>query len=368
MSTVLAGRVARRGTARDGWLEIDGTWIAAAGEGPPPRTADARVDGLVAPGLCDLQVNGAEGHEVTGGAPALDAIDAAMLGRGVTTYLANIATTEEEVAERAVSEIAERAADPRSPLEGAHLEGPFLDPDHAGMHRAELLRSRADGLPSFYASRAVRLVTVAPELPGAFELIAELRSRGVVVALGHSGASAEVARRAVDAGATLVTHVFNAMSPLHHRAPGLAGQALVDSRVGVCVIADGLHVDPLVLELVRRAAGEQVVLTSDASPAAAAAPGVYAIAGVEVEMREDGSVRTADGRLAGSALTLDRAVRNWARMTEATLAESVYAAGERPAAAIGLPAPLAPGSPADLVLLDDEGGVRRVMRRGAWVT
>lgn len=364
---LLAGRLARRGKARDGWLEIEGEWITAAGEGPPARTPDERLEGTVAPGLCDLQVNGARGHEVTDGAAALDAIDASMLARGVTGYLANVVTTEEQIAERAVSEIAERAADPRSPLEGAHLEGPFLDPDHAGMHRAELLRPPAGGLPSFYSSPAVRLVTVAPELPGALELIAELRSRGLVVALGHSAASAEVACRAVDAGATLVTHIFNAMRPLHHRAPGLAGQALMDARVGVCVIADGLHVDPLVLELVRRAAGGRVVLVSDASSAAAAAPGAYVMAGVEVEVREDGSVRTADGRLAGSDLTLDRAVRNWTGMTGATLAEAVCAASERPAAAIGLPVPLAPGSPADLVLLDDEGGVRRVMRRGAWV-
>jgi N-acetylglucosamine-6-phosphate deacetylase len=234
------------------------------------------------------------------------------------------------------------------------------------MHDVEQLRAPADGVPGYFSSPAVRLVTLAPELPGALELIASLRARGVAVSLGHSAASADVARRAFDAGAQLVTHVFNAMAPVHHRAPGLAGAALADRRVLVGVIADGAHVDPLVLELVRRAAGPRVILVSDATPAAAARAGTYRMGGVEIDHTGTDPVRTAAGTLAGTALTLDAAVRNWAAMTEASLAEAVSAAAEAPAAALGIPAGLRPGSPADVVLLDGGGEVQRVMRGGRW--
>jgi N-acetylglucosamine-6-phosphate deacetylase len=251
-----------------------------------------------------------------------------------------------------------------------HLEGPFLSPAHAGVHRSRLLRAPAGlPLPPAYASSALRLATLAPELEGALDLVRALRARGVTVSLGHSGADAATARAAFAAGAALVTHVFDAMAPLHHRAPGLAGAALVHPSALVAVIADGHHVHPLVLELVRRTAGRRVVLVSDASPAAAAPPGRYVLGEVAIERSPDGVARTADGVLAGSAILLDDAVRRWAALTGATLAEAVAAATETPASAIGLPSPLAPGAPADLVLFDDDdGAVVRVMRHGAWVT
>ena len=211
------------------------------------------------------------------------------------------------------------------------------------MHRPELLRAPAAGVPRSYDSAAVRLVTLAPELPGALELIARLRGRGVTVALGHSGADAATAIRALDAGATLVTHLFNAMAPLHHRSPGLAGVALTDPRAAPCVIADGVHVDPVVLRLVRRAAGERVILVSDASAAAAAPPGAYGLAGTAVRRGDDGTVRTAGGRLAGSAALLDEMAVTWAAATGAGPLETMAAAAVRPAAAIGLDARHPPG-------------------------
>jgi N-acetylglucosamine-6-phosphate deacetylase len=296
------------------------------------------VTSLRVPGLCDLQVNGAGGHEVTDGPDALDAIDRIQLEHGVTSYLPTLVSPDDETAERALPELEERVRDPASPVAGVHVEGPFLNPEHAGMHPVARLRSPADGVPDWIEHPAVRLVTLAPELPGALDLIARLRARGIAVSLGHSGAGSEQALAAVDAGATLVTHVFDAMAPLRHRAPGLVGVALVDPRVYVGVIADGVHVDPLVLELVRRAAGERAFLVTDATPAAAAPPGRYRMAGVEIERREPrDAARTRDGRLAGSALTLDEAMRNWAAMTGATLAEAAAAAGEVPARAAGLP-------------------------------
>jgi N-acetylglucosamine-6-phosphate deacetylase len=350
-----------------GWVEIEGEQIVAVGAGRPPRHADESHDGTISAGLCDLQVNGAGGHEVTEGSSALDRIDDIQLTHGVTSYLPTLISPDDETAGRTLDELAERMADPGSPVAGVHAEGPFLNPRRAGMHPPSRFRSPAGGLPPWHSHPALRLVSLAPELPGSIELVARLRARGVAVALGHSDADAATVRAAVEAGASVVTHVFNAMAPLLQRAPGLAGVALVDPRLWVNVIADGHHVDPLVLELIRRAAGTRIVLVTDSTPAAASPPGSFEMAGVAIERVADGPARTRDGRLAGSALTLDAAARNWSAMTEASLAEAFTAASEAPAAAIGLSPGLRAGAPADLLLLDSDGRVLRVMRRGRWL-
>jgi N-acetylglucosamine-6-phosphate deacetylase len=366
---LLAGHIAREGTVAEGWVEVRRGRIEARGEGRPPRVPDERHDGLIAPGLVDLQVNGAAGVQATDGHGALDRIERTLLARGVTTYLPTVISAPDEAMARTVDELAERATDPASPAAGVHLEGPFLSPAHAGVHQDDLLRAPAGRpLPLAYASSALRLVTLAPELEGALDLVGALRARGVTVSLGHSGADAATARAAFAAGATLITHFFDAMAPLHHRAPGLAGAALVHPSALVAVIADGHHVDPVVLELVRRAAGRRVVLVSDARPAAAAPPGRYVLGEVAIERSLDGVARPPGGVLAGIAILLDDAVRRWTALTGATLAEAIAAAAEAPASAIGLPPALAPGAPADLVLLGDDGAVVRVMRHGAWVT
>jgi N-acetylglucosamine-6-phosphate deacetylase len=362
VSVLVAAELALGGELAPGWVELDGARMTGAGQGPPPRRPDERLDGILAPGLCDLQVNGAAGHDVTGGTAALDAIDALQLAHGVTSYLPTLISPDDETAERVLPELAARAADPRSPVAGVHLEGPFLSPEHAGMHPIDRLRSPADGVPAWIEHPAVRLVTLAPELPGALELVARLAERGIAVALGHSGATAEIATEAIDAGARMVTHIFNAMGPLDHRAPGLAGAALVDERVRLSVIADGVHVHPTVLALVRRAAGRRAVLVTDATPATGGPPGRWAMGGVTIERGADGAAHTTDGRLAGSTLTLDDAVRNWVTMTGATIAEALLAGSGTPAEA----ARLHVHAPADLVLFDRSGTVRRVMRAGRW--
>jgi N-acetylglucosamine-6-phosphate deacetylase len=350
-----------------GWVEVSGEHIRATGAGDAPRPPDVDHDGPIAPGLCDLQVNGAAGVEVTEGEQALRRIDEALLARGVTSYLPTVISTDPAVAARAVGEIAAHAADPRSPVEGVHLEGPFVSPEHAGVHRREWLRAPAGGLPGYYGDACVRMVTLAPELPGALALVEALAARGVLVSLGHSGASAAVATAAVEAGARSVTHLFNAMAALDRRAPGLAGVALDDERLSPCVIADGVHVDPLVLRLVRRAAGERVVLVTDSSPATDAPPGRYRLAGVEIERTADGRSATLDGAPAGSALTLDGLVAAWRRWTGTRPAEALAAASSRPASLIGLDTGLHAGARAELVLLDRSGAAARVMRRGRWV-
>jgi N-acetylglucosamine-6-phosphate deacetylase len=337
------------------------------GLGEPAGEPDVRHLGVVAPGFVDLQVNGVAGHEVTDGPAALDGIDAALLAHGVTSYLATLASPDEQTVERSLPELERRAADPDSPLEGLHVEGPYLSPEYAGAHPLERIQPVPADVPGWLRSPAVRMVTLAPELPGAPELIAELRRLGVAVALGHSGATAWETRAAADAGAQMVTHIFNAMAPFHHREAGLVGAALTDERLMVSVIADNVHVAAPALELVRRAAGERVVLISDSTAAAAAPPGSYKMAGVAIESGDDDRVLTGEGRLAGSRLTLDADVRGWAALTSATLADAVRAATEVPAPLIGRSARLDAGAPANLVLLDRKAGVVRTMRRGRWV-
>src|SRR5919206_2370701 len=239
------------------------------------------------------------------------------------------------MARRAMPELERRSADPASPLAGVHFEGPYISREYIGAHPPERVTEVPDHVPEWMRSPALAVVTIAPELPGAAALIAELDRLGVMVSLGHSGATAWETRAAADAGARMVTHIFNAMTPIHHRETRLPGAALTDERLLVSVLSDNVHVAAPALELVRRAAGDRVVLVSDATPGAHAAPGRYVMSDVEIVREEDGSIRTPDGRLAGSALTLDAHVRLWASLTSATLGEAIQGATERPASLIG---------------------------------
>jgi N-acetylglucosamine-6-phosphate deacetylase len=329
-----------------------------------PRAPDEEIAGVLARGLCDLQVNGGAGHEMTGDDTALDAIEAALIAHGITRVLATITTVPSERAAAAVARLSQRVRDPASPIVGIHLEGPFLSPDHAGVHPVDMLRAPDEGIPEHYGDPAVRLVTLAPELPGALGLIERLHAGGVTVALGHTGADVATMRRAASAGARMVTHVFNAMAPLHHRAPGPAGAALVDDRLALGVIADGHHIDAPVLELIRRAAGDRVVLVSDASPAAAVPAGGYDFAGARIEAGPGGVVRDSRGRLAGSGALLDSVLRTWLAATGATLGEAIASATTRPAMVARLPH----DTRADLIELQDDGRVARVMRAGRWLS
>lgn len=363
---VIAGRLARAaGRPVQGWLRVEDGRVAARGQGEPPARPDLTHEGVIGPGLVDLQVNGAAGFDALDGGTALDAIDTAVAAHGVTGWLAALPTAEDERIAAVLADAAERMADPAHGLLGVHLEGPFLAPDHAGVHRRELLRTPASGVPDHYFHPAVRLVTLAPELDGALELIGRLRRAGIAVALGHSGADAQTAHRALAAGATLVTHVFNGMAPLHHRAPGLVGVALTDRRAWACVIADGIHIHEEVLRLCRTAAGDRLVLVSDASAPAGAPPGRYGLAGRPVRSDASGAVRTSEGTLAGTAVLLDGMLRRWMRYTGASAAEALAAAAWRPAQVVGA-APLTPGASADLVLLRDDGAIERILTRGRW--
>jgi N-acetylglucosamine-6-phosphate deacetylase len=250
---------------------------------------------------------------------------------------------------------------------GAHVEGPFIDPGHRGVHdlRALRLASQAE-LDSWIQAGPPAIVTLAPELPGGLEAIAKLCQAGVVVSLGHSNANAAQAQAGVAAGARMATHLFNAMPPLHHRRPGLVG-ALLASDAILGLITDGVHIDPLVVDLVIRRAGcGRVALVSDALAAAAAPPG-QSMLGDQVVASDGRVVRRADGTLAGSAVLLDEGLRNVrAWLPDVPACTLIDVATRTPATLLGAARKgrVAPGCDADLIVLDDTFRVRLSCVRG----
>jgi N-acetylglucosamine-6-phosphate deacetylase len=270
---------------------------------------------LLQPGLIDLQVNGGFGHDFTAEPGSVWEVGSRLPTYGVTSFLPTVVTSAAAAREEMLAVLAGgppagyRGATPL----GAHFEGPFLNPARSGAHDPALLRTpvESDGdVASWSRDAGVRMITLAPELDGALELIGELVSRGVVVAAGHSDATREQAVAAFDAGATYVTHLFNAMSPLGHREPGLPGAALADARVRVGLIPDGIHVARDVMRLAAAAAGpDRVSVVTDATAALGMPPGRYQLGGRDVVL-DGSSVRLAhDGRLAGSGLSADQALR-----------------------------------------------------------
>jgi N-acetylglucosamine-6-phosphate deacetylase len=334
------------------------------GEPGPARRERLDATGLlVAPGFIDLQCNGALGVDLTSEPERLGEVAAALPRWGVTSWLPTVVTAPPSARQRAMAALAAFDEPGAAVPLGLHLEGPFLAPERRGAHDpAHLAPPSLDVVAAegWAAAAGVALVTLAPELRGALDVVRTLVDRGVAVAAGHSSATAAQAVAALDAGVTYVTHLFNAMAPLHHREPGLAGVALTDERVRVGLIADGIHVDPLVAGLAARALGDRLSLVTDAVAALGAGPGAGNLGSLGVEVAAaDLSVRLRDGTLAGSTLTLDRAVRNAVAFAGLDLEDAVRAVTAAPAAVLGLAdrGVVAPGGVADLVLLTPEGHV-----------
>jgi N-acetylglucosamine-6-phosphate deacetylase len=340
------------GALLPGDVEITGDTVTAVGL---PAAATSRV---AAPGFLDLQVNGfAEVDVMSADVEGIGRIGTALTDHGVTAWLPTLITAPGDHTRRALGVLAEAiaAGTPGAQPLGVHLEGPFLSPRRLGTHPAQHRRDPdTRELEAWRALGPVVAVTLAPELPGALEMVAKLSADGVLVSLGHSDATAEQAHAGFDAGARTATHLFNAMSPLQHRHPGLPGAALARPDVTVQLIVDGHHLADDVVQLVWAAARGRVVLVTDATEAAAREEGEYEIAGVPVEVRQ-GAVRNTAGVLAGSALTLDAAVRNTAALG-LDLAEVLTAVTATPARLVGRPdlGVIAPGSRADLVVLEDD--------------
>ncbi len=335
-------------------------------------------DGVIVPGYVDLHIHGSAGYDVMDErAETLPAIERMLARHGVTSYFPTTVTAPMEPTLRALERLADaiearerksaNGGSRASPL-GIHLEGPFISHARRGVHPLEdLLPAKVETFERFWqAARGhIRVMTLAPELQGAIELIGAAAARGVCVSLGHSDADFAATERAIDAGARHATHIFNAMRPLGHRDPGIVGAVLTDSRVSADIIADGVHLDPAIVKLVAQSKGpELTVLISDATAATGLPDGRYRLGSIEVDVH-DGKC-TFDGRLAGSVLTMDRAVRNLSQFAGWSLLDAVAAASRNPAHVVrwadkGV---LRAGADADFLVLNEKGDVLRTFVGG----
>lgn len=341
-----------------GDVTVDDGRVAAVG------LERANGKGIAVPGFVDLQVNGFAGVDFLGAdADGYAAAGDGLLETGVTSYLPTLITSPETDLVAALRAVPTTARGPR--ILGVHLEGPFLSPARLGTHG---LGSRHDPDPALLerllAAGPVRLMTLAPELPGALDLIDDLHARGVTVSLGHSDATTAQAHAAFDRGVRTVTHIFNAMRPLAHRDPGIVGAALTRPEVIVQAIVDGVHLDPEIVRLLWRVAGGRLALVTDAIAGAGLGDGTYALGEIEIVVADD-VVRREDGVLAGSALTMIEAVRNLVA-EDVPLALALEAASSVPARILGLRdvGQLTPGGPADVVVIDDALEVVRTIVGG----
>jgi N-acetylglucosamine-6-phosphate deacetylase len=338
----------------DATLHVEHGTIARVNPGRDPA-ADIVAAGTIVPGFVDLQVNGAFGADLTSDGHRVAEVAARLPATGVTSFLPTLITSPFEAYPglmRAIRDAGQSATGAQ--ILGVHLEGPYLSPLRPGAHNPALLRAIDVDEVARWADRAiVRIVTLAPELPGALDAVRVLRGNGIVVSVGHSNATFDEAMAGFEAGITWGTHLFNAMSELKHREPGLPG-ALLSAPVRCGLIADGIHVHPAMVKLAFRVKGAGgLTLITDAMAAMGMPPGCYRLGDREVFV-DGATARLADGTLAGSILTMDQAVRNVIAFTGCSPAEAVAMASSTPARVLGLErkGTLAPGCDADLVILD----------------
>jgi N-acetylglucosamine-6-phosphate deacetylase len=352
-------------------LTLDGETIRDVVPGYDAR-AGLTTGGVIAPGFIDLQVNGAYGCDFAVEPSSIAPVAARLPETGVTGFLPTCITSPIESyagwLEAATAAAEQAAQDARSArVPGVHLEGVYFNPHKAGAHNPALLRpvDVEEILTRYARHSSVRVVTLAPELPGALDAIRALNERGILVSAGHSNATYAEAEQAIAAGIRWGTHLFNAMHDLRHREPGLPA-ALLLSGVPVGLIVDGVHLHPAVVQLVYRLKGAGgVTLVTDAMAAMGNAPGTYNLGGYSVNVDEV-SARLPNGTLAGSILTMDGAVRNMVAQSGCTPAEALRMASATPAALLGLERQgrIAPGCDADLVLLDGALRVQATLVRG----
>ena len=370
--TVLTGRE----LLRPGWIDVaDGT-VHAVGSGAAPHHADADLGAVtVVPGFVDTHVHGGGGASFSTADPADTSTAAALhLRHGTTTLVASLVTAGPAELARQVAELAQQVH--AGLIAGIHLEGPWLCANRCGAHEPSLMRDpepdEIDRVLSL-GDRTIRMVTLAPERDGAPAAVSRVVDAGVVAAVGHTDATYVQTRAAIDAGATVGTHLFNAMRPIHQREPGPVIALLEDSRVTVEIIGDGLHVDPALYQHVTRSAGpDRVSLVTDAMAAAGMANGAYRLGTMAVDV-VDGAARVAGtDTIAGGTATMDRlfrfAVTHCGLPRDEALMLAVRQASMNPARALGLPlAGLVPGATADLVVLNSDLAVIGVLCRGSWV-
>ncbi len=355
-------------------LIIEAGRITAIVPGPgdaQPGDTIIPADGLsVAPGLIDVHVHGADGYDTMDATPeAIHAMARYFAAHGVTAYLPTTMAASSADTTAAVENVrvCPQPADGAAHL-GVHLEGPYLSIKHKGAQPPDHLRPPDPAeYNAWFASGVARLMTLAPELDGAMELIETGVRQGIEFSLGHSGADIDCVTAAADRGLRQATHAFNGMQGLHHRDPGTLGAVLVDDRIYAQIIADGVHVHPAMVKLLIRAKGlNRTILVTDAMRATGLTDGTYMLGDSEVIVA-GGIARLATGSLAGSTLTLDAAVRNVMAFAGLTLPQALQMATAVPAEALGLAGRkgvLAPGADADVILLDGAAQVVMTMVGG----
>ncbi|WP_445280588.1 N-acetylglucosamine-6-phosphate deacetylase [Streptomyces sp. DSM 118148] len=380
-SLVLAGArvVLPTAVVDDGRVVVEGTRITAAGAGDAgsaPAPAGAEVIDVsghwLVPGFVDIHNHGGGGASFSGTAEEILTAVRTHRRHGTTTLVASTVTDEMDLLVRQAGLLSELAE--QGDIAGIHFEGPFISPCRKGAHSEELLRDPdpAEVRKLIDAGRGrARMVTLATELPGGIDSVRLLAEHGVIAAVGHTDATYEQTVAAVDAGATVATHLFNAMPPLGHRAPGPIAALLEDERVTVELINDGTHLHPAALELAFRHAGAgRVAFITDAMDAAGIGDGRYMLGPLEVEVSEGVARLVQGGSIAGSTLTLDRAFKRAVTVDGLPVRDAVTALSANPARLLGMSdriGSLEPGKDADLVLLDADFDLRGVLRRGEWV-
>jgi N-acetylglucosamine-6-phosphate deacetylase len=345
----LAGRVVTPDGVVEGVLRCEGGVIGSV------RAAGGRPDRWVVPGFIDLQINGADGIDVTTEPERIGELAAVLPRSGVTAFLPTVITCPPDVRARVLASWPPTVPDGGAVPLGLHLEGPMLSPVRHGAHPVvALVEPSLEVIDGWCPDGGVRLVTIAPELPGALDVIAALAARGVTVSIGHTDANAAEFAAGRTAGARCVTHLFNAMRPFAHRDPGPIGAALADDDVVAGLICDGLHVDPVAVRMAWRGLGRRLNLVTDA--VAALGTGDDGRLGDVAVTVTAGAVRDAAGVLAGSVLTLDQALRNLVAFTGCSVADAVATVTSTPADLVGLAdrGRLVPGARADVTVLDAE--------------
>jgi N-acetylglucosamine-6-phosphate deacetylase len=368
--TVLAGAriVTPDGVIDDGWIETRGAQIVAVGTGEPPETAVDLAGSWVVPGFIDLHVHGGGGYDFTTSAADLAAGVDYHLHRGTTRTLVSLMAAPIESLCRQLGWVADLSAG-GSTIAGAHLEGPFLAHSRCGAQNSDYLRPPDNEVLAalIAAGRGhLKSMTFAPELPGAIDLVPQLVAGGVVAAVGHTDADYNQAIAAFAAGATLVTHLFNAMRPSTHRQPGPA-VAAVEAGAMCEIVNDGVHVHDAVTRLASRLLPSNLVLITDAISATGAGDGSYVLGDQGVTVVGGEARLTSSGRLAGSTLTMDEAFRRAIVDIGLSIQQAVVAASSNPARLLGLSGrcgAIAPGLDADLVVLDEKYVLQQVITGG----
>jgi N-acetylglucosamine-6-phosphate deacetylase len=363
--------VTPEGIRSGGWVAIDDGRIREVGDAPAPRDAVDLGDGWLLPGFVDLHMHGGGGFDVTKSRDhMLEAVRFHRTHGTTSTLVSLMAAPVDDLCEQLgwANDLVARGE-----IVGVHLEGPFLSAARCGAQNHEHLMSPDRAVLAKLldaAAGSLRTMTVAPELPGALDLVEDLLDAGVVAAVGHTDASYEQTAAAFEAGARLTTHLFNGMGPILQRGPGPAVAALDTDAVVVELINDGMHLHPALVRLVARLAPRRLALITDAISAAGVGDGEYTLGGREVRVREGRAVLNGSERLAGSTLTMDDAVRRLVQDIGVGVDVAAAAAATTPASVLRMgqrSGVVAPGFDADVVLLDNNLGLSRVMRRGRWL-